>query len=118
MPEYHLRRAEKSLTNEDTIWAILAQQKYLTLAMCKNNKPYLATLNYGFDREARCLYFHCAPEGRKITYLQANPIVWGQVLEDDGYVDGACNHAYRTVEFEGQVSSFRTQARNCTRLSS
>jgi uncharacterized protein len=27
--------------------------------------------------------------------------VYGQVLEDRGYVAGQCDHAYRTVQFDG-----------------
>ncbi len=48
--------------------------------------------------------------GRKISYLRANPAVWGQVLEDCGYVDGACDHAFRTVEFEGRVDFVEDRA--------
>jgi hypothetical protein len=110
MVEYHLRRAEKSIVDENAMWAILARQKYLTLAMCEDSQPYLATLNYAYDRKARCIYFHCASEGRKISYLHANPAVWGQVLEDHGYVDGACDHAFRTVEFEGRVDFVEDRA--------
>jgi hypothetical protein len=72
--------------------------------MSKDNAPYLVTLSYGFDSEARCFYFHCAGEGRKIDYLKANAAVWGQILEDNGYMAGECNHAFRTVQFRGTVS--------------
>ncbi len=48
---------------------------------------YLASVSYGFDAAEDCFYFHCAPEGKKIDFLRANPLVWGQVLADDGRLD-------------------------------
>ncbi|MGC9348419.1 MAG: pyridoxamine 5'-phosphate oxidase family protein [Anaerolineae bacterium] len=103
MTSYHLRRTEKEIEDEEELFNIIARNKYLTIAMSKDNAPYLVTLSYGFDGEARCFYFHCANQGRKIDYLQANSAIWGQILEDCGYVDGECNHAFRTVQFRGTV---------------
>jgi len=50
-----------------------------------------------------CLYFHCAPMGRKVDYLKANPKVWGQVMRDNGYIQGKCDYAYETVMFSGSA---------------
>ena len=36
--------------------------------------------------------------------MTANPDVWGQVIEDRGYVTGKCDHAYRSVHFAGRVT--------------
>jgi len=104
MQVYHLRRSEKAITDPVEMWAIIAGQKYVTLALCKNNTPYLATVNYGYDQAAGCLYFHCAGEGKKMDYLRANPTVWGQIIEDNGYRDGKCDHAFRSVHFQGRVT--------------
>ena len=30
--------------------------------------------------------------------------MWGQVIEDRGYVTGKCDHAYRSVHFAGRVT--------------
>lgn len=104
MQTYHLRRSEKAITNPTEMWDIIAMQKYMTLALCKDNAPYLVTVNYGCDQAAGCLYFHCAGEGKKMDYLRANPVVWGQIVEDNGYLDGKCDHAFRAVQFEGRVT--------------
>ena len=104
MQPYHLRRAEKAITDNEDLLAIIAGQKYMTLAMCKENEPYLVTLNYGYDATANCFYFHCAGEGKKLDYLAANGAVWGQIIEDRGYLVGKCDHAFRTVHFRGTVS--------------
>ena len=103
MTQYHLRRAEKAITDEATLLAIIRGQKYMTLAFCHQDEPYLATVNYAFDADARCFYFHCAAQGRKMAYLRANPTVWGQIMEDHGYLPGKCDHAFRTVQFRGSA---------------
>jgi len=104
MKIYHLRRSEKAITDPAIIWAIIAEQKVMTLALCKDNVPYLVTVNYGYDQDASRLYFHCAAEGKKMDYLRANPMVWGQIVEDNGYIDGKCDHAFRSVQFQGHVT--------------
>lgn len=107
MQIYHLRRSEKAITDPTEMWAIIAAQKTMTLALCKANVPYLITVNYGYDQAAGCLYFHCAGEGKKMDYLRANPAVWGQIMEDNGYQDGKCDHAFRSVQFQGHVTFVR-----------
>ena len=83
--------------------AVLRGQKYLSLAMARDNQPYLVSLNYAFDEQEECFYVHCAPEGRKLDFMRQNPNGWGQVIEDQGYVTGQCSHAYRSVMFEAQA---------------
>ncbi|MFW9889260.1 MAG: pyridoxamine 5'-phosphate oxidase family protein [Candidatus Thorarchaeota archaeon] len=84
--------------------AILKQAKHITVAMCLDDEPYLATLSHGFDAEKRCIYFHCAQEGKKIDILKKNNLVWGQALKDDGYAIGSCDHLYATTQFRGRVT--------------
>ena len=102
-PRYHPRRMEKNMPSRADQFAVIRGQSFLTIALCKDNEPYLVSLNYGFDEAAMCFYVHCANEGRKLDFLRANPRVWGQVVEDRGYIAGECSHAYRSVMFEGVV---------------
>ena len=87
---------------------ILASTKYVTLAMCRDNRPYLVTLSHGYDRPNKCLYFHCAPEGKKIDILKERGHVYGQAMMDMGYVQGRCDHLFATVHFEGSVDFLET----------
>jgi nitroimidazol reductase NimA-like FMN-containing flavoprotein (pyridoxamine 5'-phosphate oxidase superfamily) len=103
MTSYHLRRSEKAIETDKEMVEVILGQKYMTLAMSKENQPYLVTVNYYFDKESNSVYFHCAKEGKKFDYLNSNPVVWGQVLEDNGYIQGKCDHAYRTVQFRGRA---------------
>ena len=98
-----IRRKEKEITNEIEMLAIMMKAKYITVAMCDNNIPYLATLSHGYDRDQHCIYFHCAKEGKKIEILRKNNVVWGQALIDKGYVHGSCDHLYATTQFMGKV---------------
>jgi nitroimidazol reductase NimA-like FMN-containing flavoprotein (pyridoxamine 5'-phosphate oxidase superfamily) len=98
-----IRRKEKALTDINIMKKILQISEHVTIAMCKDNEPYLVTLSHGYDPEQHCLFFHCANEGKKIDILNENSTVWGQVLVDKGYVQGSCDHLYATVQFRGKV---------------
>jgi uncharacterized protein len=105
MEEYHgLRRKEKEIRDLAEMKAILAGAKYVTVAMCRDDEPYLVTLSHGYDEKRNAIYFHCAREGKKIEVLSANNRVWGQALVDRGYADGRCDHLFLSVQFHGRVS--------------
>jgi len=99
-----IRRKEKEITDTNEIKDIILTAKHVTIAMCYDNKPYLVTISHGFDMEENCIYFHCAPKGRKIDILKKNNEVWGQAMIDFGYQEGACDHLYTTAQFRGEVS--------------
>lgn len=99
-----IRRKEKAITDSQEMIAILRQSKYVTVAMCLEDEPYLATLSHGYDVGRNCIYFHCAREGKKIDILRKNNRIWGQALQDNGYVPGKCDHLYATTQFKGRVT--------------
>ena len=99
-----MRRRDKEITDVNETKDILKRAKYVTLAMSSNNEPYLATLSHGYDEQKNCIYFHCAPDGKKIDILKTNNKVWGQALLDQGYVQGSCDHLYATAQFSGRVT--------------
>jgi nitroimidazol reductase NimA-like FMN-containing flavoprotein (pyridoxamine 5'-phosphate oxidase superfamily) len=45
--------------------------------MTRDERPYLVSLNHGYDEGNRCIYFHCAKDGKKLEYVEANDSVWG-----------------------------------------
>jgi nitroimidazol reductase NimA-like FMN-containing flavoprotein (pyridoxamine 5'-phosphate oxidase superfamily) len=99
---FHVRRKEREITEPAEIHNVLKTTKYVTIALCMNNEPYLVSLSHGYDEAKNCLYFHCAPEGKKLVYLQANNRVWGQAVLDYG-VTSECDYAYSCVEFWGKM---------------
>ena len=101
---FHMRRIDKQITDTEKMKDILESAKFVTIAMCMNNSPYLVTLSQGYDRKRNCIYFHGAKEGKKVEFLKANNKVWGQALNDLGYLSGKCNHLFETVQFSGKVT--------------
>ena len=87
----------------DEMRMVLKNTKYVTVAFCMNNEPYLVALNHGYDQAHNCIYFHCAPEGKKLLYAEANPNVWGQAILDFGVTE-ECDYAYTSVHFSGKLS--------------
>ncbi len=100
---FHVRRKEREITDPTEMRQVLKDTKYVTLALCRDNEPYLVALSHGYDPEHNCLYFHCAPEGKKLVYAKANPKVWGQAVLDFGVTD-ECDYAYTCVHFSGTIS--------------
>ena len=101
MKEYHLRRNEKAIKDEKIISKMLKELPYLTIARSNDNNPYLVTLNYVYEAENEVFYIHCANSGKKNDYINNNSNVWGQIMDDRGYLRGECDYKYRTLHFKG-----------------
>lgn len=99
-----MRRKDKEIRSSKKMLDFLASQKTVTVALSSGDEPYLFTADYGFDRKSKCVFIHCAPKGKKIDFIRENPSVWGQVMEDLGYLQGECDHNYRTVQFGGRAT--------------
>jgi nitroimidazol reductase NimA-like FMN-containing flavoprotein (pyridoxamine 5'-phosphate oxidase superfamily) len=84
---------------------VLADGKYAIVSMCRENEPYIVTLNYGFDEAKNALYFHCALKGLKLDFIRTNPTVCATVIEDRGYKKDECDHAYRSVVFWAEMTA-------------
>ncbi|HEX7503133.1 MAG TPA: pyridoxamine 5'-phosphate oxidase family protein, partial [Acidobacteriota bacterium] len=111
MEKFHaLRRKEKEIKDPAEMKAVLAAAKYVTVAMCRGDEPYLVTLSHGYDEKRNAVYFHCAREGKKIEILAANNRVWGQAILDRGYADGRCDHLFASIQFRGRVSFVEEEA--------
>ena len=97
---FHVRRKDREITNLTEMRQVLKTTKYITIALCLDNEPYLVSLSHGYDEAKSCLYFHCAPEGKKLVYAKANSKVWGQAVLDFGVTE-ECDYAYTSVQFSG-----------------
>ena len=102
---FHVRRKDKEITDKALLNKILRTSKFVTIAFCLDNVPYLVSLSHGYDEKRNCLYFHCASEGKKLVYLKANNVVWGQALLDFGpSEEDDCSQLYASVHFSGKVT--------------
>ena len=84
VPFTTLRRADREITDQTVIEAILRRAGVGRLGLAVDNVPYVVPLNYVYYNGA--LYFHSADAGRKIAMLKANPQVCFEVDEHYGTV--------------------------------
>jgi nitroimidazol reductase NimA-like FMN-containing flavoprotein (pyridoxamine 5'-phosphate oxidase superfamily) len=99
---FHVRRKDREITDPNEMRTVLKSTNYVTVALCMDNEPYLVSFSHGYDETKNCLYFHCAPEGKKLIYAQKNNRVWGQAMLDYGVTD-ECDYAYTSVHFWGTM---------------
>lgn len=100
---FHVRRKDREIVDPEEVRQVLKTTQYVTVAFCMNNEPYLVSLSHGYDELKNCIYFHCAPEGKKLVYLKANSRVWGQAVLDFGVTD-ECDYVYSSVHFCGKMT--------------
>jgi nitroimidazol reductase NimA-like FMN-containing flavoprotein (pyridoxamine 5'-phosphate oxidase superfamily) len=71
-----MRRNDRRITNLSEIEDILARADACRIALVDEGMPYLVALNYGYRKATTespaALYFHCAPEGRKLDIIRKN----------------------------------------------
>jgi nitroimidazol reductase NimA-like FMN-containing flavoprotein (pyridoxamine 5'-phosphate oxidase superfamily) len=73
-----MRRSDKQITDPAEIEALLRSAELCHLSMVNDGKPYVVPMNFGYANGA--LYFHSAPEGRKIDVMRKNPDVCFSVI--------------------------------------
>lgn len=65
-----MRRSDREISIFQTR-QILEKAEYGVLSMASpDGEPYGVPMNFSFEKD--CIYFHCAPEGKKIDLLCAN----------------------------------------------
>ena len=101
--QYHMRRTDREITDAEAIERILQEGAYTTIALTSVDGPYAVTLSYGYDADARRLYFHVAHDGRKLDMIAADPRACATVVAESGYTQGECEHPYRSVVMFGTM---------------
>ena len=106
-----MRRSDKAVSDRKQLDAIIRDSQVCRLALAKNNEPYLVPLSFGYDGAA--LYFHTAPEGRKIDYFQANQRVCFEFernveLRRDPQIACKWNQDYECIIGYGTISELTT----------
>lgn len=65
-----MRKREREIKDRKEIDGIIRRCRVCRLAMCDEGQPYIVPLNFGYD--GKFLYFHSAPEGKKIDTIKRN----------------------------------------------
>ena len=100
-----MRRKDKEITDRTVIEEIIAKASVCRIGLSANGEPYVFPVNYGYHDE--CLYFHSAPQGKKIEMLRQNPHVCFQMDTDVELIpaEKACDWSikYRSVTGFGKA---------------
>ena len=69
-----MRRSDKEVTQLANILAILDKCEIMRIGLCVGNKPYIVPLNFAYEviDEKLSIYFHSAPEGKKLDMISKN----------------------------------------------
>lgn len=100
---------EREIKDSKSIEEILKNGKYATIALCKDNEPYIVTLSYGYDSANKVFYFHAAKQGVKIDFIKSNPNACLTIIKDNGYVQNECAHSYRSVVVRGDIELVQSE---------
>lgn len=104
---YHIKRADREIKDPQIISDILGRCRYASIALSKNDTPYIVTLTYGYDSSENVLYFHCAKKGMKMDFIRSNPKACVTIIEDFGS-EPICDHSYRSLVIHGRVTPVQT----------
>ncbi len=76
-----MRRKEKEVKDVKLVESIIEKASVCRLGLSLNNMPYIVPLCFGY--QDRCLYFHSAIEGKKISMIKSNNNVCFEVDIDN-----------------------------------
>lgn len=100
-----MQRPER-LVSEERAYEILETTNRGVLSMVDvDGRPYGTPVNAVYCPEERCLYFHCANEGRRWEALHANPRVSYAAVASERIVGPRFITHYESVIVEG-IASF------------
>jgi hypothetical protein len=68
-----MRRFDKEITDPEIISEILSKAELCRIGLVDGIEAYIIPMNFGYDQGV--LYFHSAPQGRKMELLRKNNIV-------------------------------------------
>jgi len=96
-----MRRSDKQISDLTELESIIFSASLCHLSMVDDGKPYVVPLNFGYANGA--LYFHSAPEGRKIDVIRKNPEVCFNFVGRYDLVTGesACSYSARYTSVIG-----------------
>jgi uncharacterized protein len=65
-----MRKVEREIRDQAEVLAIMSEALVCRLGLSDEGAPYVVPMNFGLGE--KCLYLHCAGEGRKLDILRRN----------------------------------------------
>lgn len=104
-----MRRKEREIKDRAELLGLLEKSQVMYLGLIDGSAPYVVPLHFGWAEEAGelVLYFHCAPEGRKIDCIRKNPDCFITVTGETHLIKNAeaCgwSAAFESLMLEGEA---------------
>jgi uncharacterized protein len=116
-----MHRTDREMTNKTDLSAILQKADVCRIAISSHPAPYIVPLNFGFKWDEKLeLFFHCAPEGRKLQLLSENNCVGFEIDIDHELVkaEKACNWGmkYKSIIGFGNITEVLDEPEKKTAL--
>jgi hypothetical protein len=96
-----MRRHDKEINSRQEIDEIIKRADVCRLAFARDNEPYLVPVSFGFDGES--IFFHTAPSGRKIDFIEANSRVCFELEANVALVKNSEDACAWTFSFESLI---------------
>jgi uncharacterized protein len=75
-----VRRSDREIRDQEEIEAIIQRAQVCQVALCDDSVPYVVPVNFGYLHKS--LFFHCAPQGKKLDIIRRNNRVCFQIGVD------------------------------------
>lgn len=98
--------SQKPIQDPQQIEAILANAKFIRLALTEDNTPYLIPMSFGYKDNR--IYLHSSPRGKKIDILKKNNRVCFEA-DTDAEVIPAADPCKYTVRYRSVIGSGRAE---------
>ena len=95
-------RRQERLMDEERALELLRDGEYGVLSMVSEGEGYGVPVNFVWDGE-HSVYIHCAPEGRKLVAIEANPKVSLCVIGKVNLLPGNFTTEYESAIFFGEA---------------
>jgi nitroimidazol reductase NimA-like FMN-containing flavoprotein (pyridoxamine 5'-phosphate oxidase superfamily) len=105
-----MRRKDREIADIDEKLKIIDQCKVCRLALSESNRPYIVPLNYGYSYEdgLLTLFFHSAPEGRKMEIIKVNSAACFEIDCDNRLITAEIpcqyGYAFKSVVGFGEIT--------------
>ena len=109
-----MRRSEREITQRDKLLELLDKCRVMHLGLTDGTAPYVVPLHFGWgEKEGEItLYFHSAPEGRKMDCIRKNSACFIAVTGDTRVIGSAeaCGWtaAYESLMMEGEIEVLKS----------
>ncbi len=97
-----VRRQNRLLEEKEAI-SLLDKGEYGVLSMSTKEEVYGIPLNYVWDKEDT-IYFHCAPEGKKLHFLKKNNKVSFCIVGKTEIIPDKFTSNYESIIIKGSIT--------------